>query len=154
MKNCVRKCVHKSGDRSRSFMANVSCMKINILLLIISTGAYALAFQFASFLFAQYMVHFNGPVLPIVALEQTIIPFIFGYYVYKYLNISGALSPLLVLLMPVTVILVATVIDIIKGENVTIYEHTTAYLVIASTQFIFITIGAYVQFWNKQKAYS
>ena len=129
-------------------------MKKNILLLIISVGAYALAFQFASLLFAKYMIHINGPVLPIVVLEQTIIPFIFGYYVYKYLNISGALSPLLVLLIPITVILVTTVIDIIQGKNVTIYEHTTAYLVIASTQLVFITIGAYVQFWNKQKTYS
>lgn len=93
-------------------------MKNNILVMIIGVFLYVIAFQIAGFLFELYMIHIKGPVLPVVLLEQSIIPFIFGFYVYKYLKIKGKLSPLVVLLMPTCLIIPSTVWDIIQGEDV------------------------------------
>lgn len=129
-------------------------MKRNILILIASTSVYALTFRVASLLFEQYIIHINGPVLPVVLFEQSLIPFAFGFFVYKILNVKGAFSPLIVLVMPVTVLSISTIVDIIKGENVTIFEYTSLYLIVITFLILFVVLGAYVQYWKKSNVYS
>ena len=120
----------------------------NIRILIVGFILYVIVFQIAGFLFKLYMIHINGPVLPIILAEQSIIPFIFGYYVYKFLKVKGKYSPLIVLIMPVCLIVPTTIWDVIQGEDVTILEHTEMFIVVVVLQLFFVTIGAYIQYFK------
>lgn len=126
-------------------------MKKNILIFSIGFVLYVIAFQIAGFLFELYMIHIKGPVLPIVLAEQSIIPFIFGFYVYKFLRLKGEYSPLIVLLMPVCLIIPTTIWDIIQGENVTIFEHTEVFIMVVLLQMIFVVAGAYLGYFMNSK---
>lgn len=124
-------------------------MKKNILILSIGFVLYVIAFQIGSFLFELYMIHIKGPVLPIVLAEQSIIPFIFGFYVYKYLRVKGKYSPLIVLSIPVCLIIPTTIWDIIQGENVTIFVFTGLYITVVILQMVFVVFGAYIQYFKR-----
>ena len=123
-------------------------MKKNIQVIIFGFVLYVIAFQIAGYLFELYIVHIKGPVLPIVLLEQSIIPFIFGFYVYKYLQVYGKLSPLIVLIMPVCLIIPSTIWDIIQGEDVTTFMYTGLYITVVVIQLVFVVFGAYIQFFK------
>lgn len=123
-------------------------MKKNIQVIIIGFVLYVIAFQIAGYLFKLYMVHIKGPVLPIVLLEQSIIPFVFGFYVYKYLKVYGVLSPFIVLVMPICLIIPSTIWDIVQGEDVTIFMYTGLYITVVVMQLVFVVFGAYIQFFK------
>lgn len=126
-------------------------MKNNFLVLLVGFVLYVLAFQFAGFLLGQYVLHIKGPVFLIVVFEQSVIPFVFGYYVYKRLNVKSNFSPLLVLIMPVCLIIPSTIWDVIQGEDVTIFEHAEVFIMVVLLQLIFVVAGAYLQYFIKNK---
>ena len=126
-------------------------MNKNVPVIIIGIIVYGLTFQVASLMFEKYLIYIQGPALPFLLVEQTLIPFVLGFYVYKYLNLEGNLSPLVVIIMPICLIVPFTLWDVIKGDDVTLYEHTLLFMLVASLQLLFVILGSYTQYMKKLK---
>ncbi len=116
--------------------------------------SYRVVFIIAGLLFEQYLIHIKGPSVPILLLEQSIIPFFFGFYVYKLLKFKGKFSPFLVVFMPLSIVVVNTVLEIISNEKLTILELPFLFVVVMILQLMFVTIGAYVEYFKNIKVHS
>ena len=121
-------------------------IKRNFIVLLISTFVYWLAFQGGSKLIELYVVvNLNAPVLPIVLIEQSLIPLIMGYVTCNYLTTNNKLTPLLVLGMPLIMVVMSLIYS--RNENGEfIFEPMSLFLTIISLQFIFVLIGSYISY--------
>ena len=125
---------------------NMEIIKRNFIVLLISTFAYWLAFQGGSKLIELYVVvNLNAPVLPIVLIEQSLIPLIMGYMTCNYLTANNKLTPLLVLAMPLIMVILSLIYS--RNENGEfMFEPMSLFLTIISLQFIFVLIGSYISY--------
>jgi len=121
-------------------------MKRNFIVLLISTFIYWLAFQGGSKLIELYViVNLNAPVLPIVLIEQSVIPLILGYYTCNFLTTNNKLTPLLVLVMPLIMLAMSLIYSRNENGEFT-FQPISLFLTIISLQFIFILIGSYLSY--------
>jgi len=121
-------------------------IKRNTIVLLVSTFFYWLAFQGGAKLIERYVVvNLNAPVLPIILIEQSLIPLVMGYITCKFLITTNKLAPLLVLVMPLFLVIMSLIFS--RNENGEfVFEPISLFLTIISIQFIFVLIGSYISY--------
>ena len=121
-------------------------MKKIILILIAGIILYNIVFRTASLLLEQYIIHAVGPVLPVMIIEQSLIPFIFGYFLYKYLPYTNLGSIFIVLIIPVVNFTLSYVTASAEEVAFNNSGDILLLLLIVVLQPVFITLGAFLQY--------
>ena len=126
-------------------------MKNNVIIIIISIILYTLTFRLASKIFELYIVHLNGSVISFLFLEQSIIPFVFGYFIYKIISLNSKCTFYILVIVPVVSISIAILEALIEGSEGSMFESPYLFTFVIVFQVLFVTLGAYVQYKIKVK---
>ena len=125
-------------------------MKRNVLIIIVGLILYGVTFRGASLLLEQYIIYEIGPVLPVIVFEQMLIPFIFGYIVFKYLSCNNLSSIFYVLIIPVINFAVSYFTSTPEERAVNSTGDLILFLFVVILQPLFILLGSYVQYKVKK----
>ncbi len=126
-------------------------MKKTILIIIFGVILYNIAFRTASLLLEQYINYAIGPILPIIIIEQSLIPFVFGFFVYKYLSFSSISSVFIVLIIPVVNFTLSYATATAEEVAINHSGDLLLLLLIVILQPVFIIAGSFVQYGVKNK---
>jgi len=114
-------------------------------LLIFCSIVYVGTFRVLSYLIGKYHTYIDLPIIYVFAIEQTLVPFIFGFVLVFFLKPLSCKEVLLVVFMPVAIGIAVLIADLIENSQLTVTNESLFYVALI-LQIISVLGGGYTKF--------